>query len=206
MSRNNSTDETPTANHPLNQLCDILVRLEKIELKHWEGLDDETNDALQHACDAAGTPIEKFLAKAEMQRSVLEKDGQDTTYDGIEHLPGSDPDSQEKRETSDSMDIPWVLARERLEDHTFNERYSAAKKHANKLTKSENAIMEAKDFANILYHSLSEADDYFEMTVQTVVKRIQKLLDRASDRLDRHGTNHTNLFIAYFDLKEDRDA
>jgi hypothetical protein len=41
---------------------------------------------------------------------------------------------------------------------------------------------------------------------ETVLKVVERKLNKALDRLDRHDTRHRNLFFAYFELEEEAEA
>ena len=102
---------------------------------------------------------------------------------------------------SKKFEIPWVIARERIEDEDYNAAYDGARKHGKQLSKAEGDLMVAYDLARVLKDSLHEGDDDRCLTGATVIGEILRRLNKMRSRLDRHGTQHNNLFIAYFDLK-----
>ena len=99
---------------------------------------------------------------------------------------------------SKKFKIPEMIRNADLEDKDFGAAYDAAKKHSKHLDKAEAEMSAARDFCETLRGHLVTEEAYAEVTV---VERIEKLICKARDRMDRHGTAHRNLFIAYFDLK-----
>ena len=104
------------------------------------------------------------------------------------------------------FEVPEVLSRGRIQDEKYEVLYGAVLKHRKHLSKAEDDLMVAKDLATVLERSLGETHDDHCMTAATVVKQIAKRLDRARSCLDRHGRRHSNLFVAYFDLKAEGGA
>jgi len=94
--------------------------------------------------------------------------------------------------------IPNVLSNERLEDQDYLDCWAAANKHEKQLIKAEEEIFTARSFCETLRGHLVQEEAYAELTV---VEHIEKLICKARDRLDIQSTRHSNLFIAYFDLK-----
>ena len=43
---------------------------------------------------------------------------------------------------------------------------------------------------------------YFKLSHYPIVELIEKRINKARTLLDSHSRRHTNLFVAYFDLKE----
>lgn len=102
-------------------------------------------------------------------------------------------------EMSKKYEIPEAISRERMHDEEYVACYEASWKHQKQLKKAEDEISTARDFCETLRGHLIEEEAHTEVSV---VEHIEKLISKARDRLDRHGRGHTNLFIAYFDLKE----
>ena len=100
---------------------------------------------------------------------------------------------------SKKFKIPWVIARERCEDENYMAAYEAAHKHAKQLRKAEHDLTAAYDLAKTLSDSLEASHCDVGFTGMTVVNEITKKLNKVYLRLDRHRTQHNNLFIAYFD-------
>ena len=100
---------------------------------------------------------------------------------------------------SKKFEIPWVMSNERIEDQDYHDCYNAARKHQKQLRKAEWDLEKARDHCEILRGYLGETDIAQCMTAGTVVQLIEDLVSRARARLDRHDTEHKNLFIAYFD-------
>ncbi len=101
---------------------------------------------------------------------------------------------------SKNFKIPWVIARDRIEDEDYNAAYAAAHKHKKQAQMAEDDITVAYDLAKTLRDSLEASRCDVGFTAMTVVNEITKHLDKAHSHLDRHRTRHNNLFIAYCDL------
>ena len=102
---------------------------------------------------------------------------------------------------SKKFKVPKVLSRERYENENYIATWMAAGKHGKHLNKAEDDLMTATDLAKTLKESLDASHDSLGYRAATVVSEIIKQLNKAYSRLDRHDTQHRNLFIAYFDLK-----
>ena len=104
---------------------------------------------------------------------------------------------------SKKFKIPNVLRSMRDDKHDLDwdnyfESSEAAREHAKHLSKAEHDLSIARDFVGVLRGHLTQEEAYAEVSI---VEHIEKLICKARDRLDRHDTEHLNLFIAYFDLK-----
>ncbi|MCH7982007.1 MAG: hypothetical protein IID59_10935 [Proteobacteria bacterium] len=99
---------------------------------------------------------------------------------------------------SKKFKIPEVLGPHRLEDQAFIDCWTAANKHAKKLTKAETEISVARDLCETLLGHLESSEAGVEYTV---VELIEKRIAKARDLISSHSRAHDNLFIAYFDLK-----
>lgn len=86
------------------------------------------------------------------------------------------------------------------------EYFSAAFGHAEDLQKAKLLLDEALELAALTSAGFCDAGDYRLMQTETVCKVIEKKLRKARNRIDRHDRCHTNLFLAYFDLKGRKDA
>jgi len=102
---------------------------------------------------------------------------------------------------SKKFEIPQVISRERCENENYIATWIAAGKHGKHLNKAEDDLMTATDLAKTLKEALDASHDSLGFRVASVVNEIIKRLDKAYSCLDRHDTQHRNLFIAYFDLK-----
>ncbi len=100
---------------------------------------------------------------------------------------------------SKKFKIPNVLSRERCENQNYIATWMAAGKHGKHLNRAADDLMAATDLAKTLMESLDASHDSLGFRAATVVNEIIKRLDKAYSRLDRHDTQHRNLFIAYFD-------
>jgi hypothetical protein len=80
--------------------------------------------------------------------------------------------------------------------------YSAANDHARDLRRAEQHLDDVLNLARVLRASVQGEDDGRAMQADTVLKIIEKKLNKAHNCIDRHDARHLNLFMAYFDLKE----
>ena len=76
--------------------------------------------------------------------------------------------------------------------------YAAADDYAHDLRKAEMHLDDALNLTAVLRASLQDADSR-AVQADTVLKIIEKVINKAHRRLDRHGTCFMNLFMAYFD-------
>jgi hypothetical protein len=80
--------------------------------------------------------------------------------------------------------------------------YAAADDHARDLRRAEQQLDDVLNLARVLRASVQEEDDSRAMQADTVLKIIEKKLNKAHNSINRHDARHLNLFMAYFDLKE----
>ncbi len=100
--------------------------------------------------------------------------------------------------------VPDLLADENyeLDPATF----AAADEHARHLRKAERLLDEALNLARVLRASLQDGTDTRAMQADTVLRIIDRKLNRAHRAVDRHGRRHSNLFLAYSEaLREEPD-
>jgi hypothetical protein len=100
--------------------------------------------------------------------------------------------------------IPDYLAED--PDSLRPDLYAAADDHARDLREAEKYLDDAFNLTRVLRASLQEADDSRAVQADTVLKIIEKLLNKAHTRIDRHDTRFMNLFMAYFDSREGTSA
>lgn len=81
------------------------------------------------------------------------------------------------------------------------EAYSIAADHAKHLHRAERLLGEALNLAGLMLVSLGDEGDRRAMQMETALTVIEKKLTKAYNRIDKHDAHHTNLFLAYFDLK-----
>jgi hypothetical protein len=58
------------------------------------------------------------------------------------------------------------------------------------------------NFAGVLQASLGDEGNSRAMQADTVLKVVERKVNKALNQLDRHATRHRNLFFAYFDPQE----
>ena len=107
---------------------------------------------------------------------------------------------------SKKFKIPWVLSSKDIGDESFMAASRAADKHGKHLEKAGTELSIAIDLAVTLRGCLTSENTYDgiideSFTANTVVQLIENRIRKARDRLEAHGGRHSNLFVAYFDLK-----
>ena len=107
---------------------------------------------------------------------------------------------------SKKFKIPEAVSWDRSGDEDYDAACQAAYKHSKHLRKSEGHLIIMYDLAIVLKNSLNKGDDERCETGVTVIGEIIKRLDKMRARLEEHGNRHSNLFVAYFDLKAEGGA
>ena len=77
----------------------------------------------------------------------------------------------------------------------------AAAKHARHLHTAQGQVGDALNLAGLLLTALHDQGDRRAMQIETAVRVIEKKLQKACNRLDRHETSHEKLFATYRDLE-----
>lgn len=96
--------------------------------------------------------------------------------------------------------IPDILSDERY-DHK-QESLSAVRDHAKHLTKAWTLVGDAMHLVRMMAKAGCEEGDRRAMQIEVACDVIEKKLRKAYNRIDKHDRRHTNLFLAYVDLKE----
>ncbi len=112
---------------------------------------------------------------------------------------------------SKKFKIPWVLGSKDITDENFMAANRAADKYGKHLSKAESDLSIAIDLAATLRGFLTSeyTDDGIideSITADTVVQLIENRMRKARRRLETHSDRHSNLFVAYFDLKAEGGA
>lgn len=79
--------------------------------------------------------------------------------------------------------------------------FSAATDYAKHLTEAHGLVGEALNLVRLMSDALCDAGDRRAMQTETACKVIEEKLRKAYNRIDEHDRRHTNLFLAYCDLK-----
>lgn len=95
--------------------------------------------------------------------------------------------------------IPDVISDER--GSSKPEYFSAAFDHAKHLSRAQLLLGDALNLVSLMSAALSESGDRRAMQTETACKVIEDKLSKAYNRIDKHDRRHTNLVLAYFDLK-----
>ena len=83
--------------------------------------------------------------------------------------------------------------------------YAAAREYAVHLQKVEGLVCQAEDLVGLMRAAISYESDARAMQADSALSVIEKKLAKAHSRINRHDRCHTNLFLAYFDLKDKSD-
>ena len=84
--------------------------------------------------------------------------------------------------------------------------YTAAKERAAHLHKAEGLLCNAKDLVELMRAAISDEHDARAMQTDTALAVIEEKLREARRHIDEHDRHHTNLFLAYFELKGKMDG
>ena len=95
---------------------------------------------------------------------------------------------------------PTYGAREDRGDYDVESDATVADQ-ANELYEAQRQIGDALNLAGLLLASLEDQGDSRAMQIYTVMQVIEEKLAKAYDGLDRHDAKHTELLLAYTDLK-----
>ena len=95
--------------------------------------------------------------------------------------------------------IPDFLSNELSDDD--EEAHAAAMDHAKHLLKAEGLLHEALNLVGLMLAALGDECDSRAMQAEIALKVIETKLSEACNRINKHDRRHTNLFLAYFDLK-----
>ena len=102
--------------------------------------------------------------------------------------------------------VPESLCGKDLSDENHSAIRRAANKHGKQLSKAEGDLFVARDLAvtlrGLLCSEYQDPEIDLSCTADTVVELIEKRIAKSLNLLDSHSRRHTNLFVAYFDLKE----
>lgn len=96
--------------------------------------------------------------------------------------------------------IPNILSDERYDYK--QESISAARDHAKHLTRAWALVGDAMHLVRMMAEAGCEEGDRRAMQIYTACNVIEKKLRKAYNGIDKHDRRHTNLFLAYVDLKE----
>jgi hypothetical protein len=96
--------------------------------------------------------------------------------------------------------VPDVMSDRSYE--TDAELYHAADEHARHLHRAQGRLEDVLNLAGVLRASIGDEGDSRAMQAETVLKVVERKLNKALDQLDRHDSRHRNLFFAYFDPQE----
>ena len=83
--------------------------------------------------------------------------------------------------------------------------YAAFAQQAKHLHKVESLLDDAWNLVRLMQASLGDEGDDRAMQIEAGLKAVEKKLGKAHAQIDRHHTRYTNLFFAYFDLKDKSD-
>ena len=79
--------------------------------------------------------------------------------------------------------------------------YADAGEHAAHLRKAERLVCQAEDLVGSMRAAISYENDARAMRADTELTAIEKKLCKAHSCINKHDRRHSNLFLAYFDLR-----
>lgn len=83
--------------------------------------------------------------------------------------------------------------------------YSVFAQQAKQLHKAEGLLDDAWNLVRLMQASLSDEGDDRAMQIEAGLKAVEKKLSKAHAQIGRHHTRYTNLFFAYFNLRDKTD-
>lgn len=95
--------------------------------------------------------------------------------------------------------VPQIVSKRPDQDRWAHDVGMAAIDHAKHLQKAEGRIGKAKGLAETLRCALLSSAYNPEPFADDVVESIISQLSKAQDQIDKHSSEHRNLFLAYFD-------
>jgi hypothetical protein len=116
----------------------------------------------------------------------------------MQFLPRND--CREYRGFPQVMEEPAFYVPDLLSDESYDldpDAWSAAEAHARHLRKAEGLLNDAQNLSRVLRDSLRDSADARAMQAETVLKIIDRKLNKAYRAVDKHGRRHSNLFLAY---------
>lgn len=84
---------------------------------------------------------------------------------------------------------------------TDPQAYAAAGDYAEHLRDAERLLCEVQDLVGLMRAAISDECDARAMQAETALTIIEKKLRKINKGVDKHDRRHTNLFLAYVDLK-----
>lgn len=135
--------------------------------------------------------------------------GPETRLDNTVYLPNAanrrlfKPHAHRQVREDREFYIPDFLSAEDSDDDV--KRHSAAARHAKHLIKAEGLLGEVRSLVEVLISSFGDEVDSRAMQAEITLRVIEKKLRKAQHRIDKHDLRHTNLFLAYCDLREKAD-
>ena len=100
---------------------------------------------------------------------------------------------------------PGVYSPDRLTDEKLKFPAAAAD-HAKHLYGAQRIVGEALNLSGLVLASLRDECDSRAMQIRTAMKTIEKKLEKAYNRLDRHEAQRASLIPAYVDLRKQSDG
>ena len=100
---------------------------------------------------------------------------------------------------------PYEAVAFHVAHYTDRQAYTATREYAVHLQKAEGLVCRAEDLVGLMRAAISYESDARAMQADAALSVIGKKLAKAHSCINRHDRRHTNLFLAYFDLKDKSD-
>ena len=104
-----------------------------------------------------------------------------------------------ENEKDQRFDVPDLLSDKDYD--ADRHAYCAAREYAAHLQKAESLVCRAEDLVGLMRAAISYESDARAMQADAALSVIGKKLAKAHSRINRHDRRHTNLFLAYCELK-----
>ncbi len=102
--------------------------------------------------------------------------------------------------------LPMYRVREdRVDYNVESDTDATTPDQAKELYEAQRQLGDALNLTGLLLASLEDECDSRAMQIHTVAQVIQEKLEKAYDGLDKHDANHTELLLAYTNLKDKAD-
>ena len=121
----------------------------------------------------------------------------------VVYLPTFEPLTNWQVREDEEFYIPDLLSD--AEYDANSKAYSVFAQQAKQLHKAESLLDDAWNLVRLMQASLGDEGDGRAMQIEAGLKAVEKKLSKAHAQIDRHHTRYTNLFFAYFDLRDKTD-
>lgn len=130
---------------------------------------------------------------------MLSDEALETAGSTVKRSP-SDPQKDKALGEEREFHVPDLLSDTGYDANS--KAYSAIAQQIKHLHRAEGLLDDAWNLARLMLTSIGDVGDSRAMQTEAGLKAIEKSLREAHAQIDKHHSRYTNLFFAYFDLKE----